>query len=137
MNNIALTQRAQISSGELIQEAIGYTCDAYDIIDVTVAGLAADMEVELYGAGSECSLLAILIPNGVYPATVPGTPDVSYKIADAGHGVIPLGNMHLFSGRGAIEALIDGAAEPTKLYFSNINVSAVVVKVLVGRDATP
>ena len=134
--NINVTQKCEIRSGEVIQESISYAGDAYDVLDIVVPQSTADLEVELYGAGSECSLLAILIPNGVYPMDG-DDPKVSYKIADAENAATPLGNMHLFTGRGAIQALMEGAAEPTKLFFSNEHTEDVTVKVLVGRDATP
>lgn len=135
MINITVTERSEVSAGEVLAESVNYTCDAYEIIDIVLPGPTTKKEVVIQGAGSEMSLLAIMVPNGVYGAA----PYITYQLLSNAGLAIDLTNMHQFVGRGAIQALMDGQgdAEITKIYFTNVHTSPVTVRLLVGKDVTP
>lgn len=136
-NIINVTQKAEINSGETIQEITNYSCDAYEVINVVLPGPTVKKEIVLQGVGSEMSLLQISVPNGVYGAA----PYITYYLLTNSGLQIDLTNMHEYVGRGAIQALMEGVspskAEITKLYLSNVHTSPVTVKILIGKDVTP
>lgn len=137
MNQINVTQKSEISSGETLQEVTGYSCDAYEVINIVLPGPTTKKEVVLQGTGSEMSLLQLSVPSGVYGTA----PYITYYLLTNSGLQIDLTNMHQYVGRGAIQALMEGVSptktEITKLYLTNVHTSPVTVKILVGKDVTP
>lgn len=134
-NIINVTEACQISGGPNISEVVQYTCDAYEIIEVSLPGPTTKKEIVIQGVGSEMSLLQLSVPSGAYGTA----PYITYQLLSNAGLAIDLTNMHQFVGRGAIQALMDGQgdAEITKIYLTNVHTSAVIVRILVGKDVTP
>ena len=126
-NIINVTEICEVNGGPKISEVVNYTCDSYEVIEVVVSAGAADDEIVLQGVGSEMSLLQVLVPSGVYGVA----PYITYKLNADSNLAIDLTNMHLFVGRGAIQALMEGvaSAEITKLFLSNAHTADVTVQI--------
>lgn len=109
-------------------------CDAVTRTEVEVAAAAADFEVIVSGALLPANAVGVVIVANSYPATVPGTPDLTFKVgADTNLELSLAGPMFidgaLFAGLG-----VAGIA-PDKLFFSNGHASTnVIVTVLVAYN---
>jgi hypothetical protein len=135
-NIINVTETCEVNGGPKISEIVGYTCDAYEVIEVVLPGPTTKKEIVIQGAGSEMSLLQVSVPSGVYGTA----PYITYQLLSDTMLAIDLTNMHQFVGRGAIQALMEGVtakAEITKIYLTNVHTSSVTVRILVGKDVTP
>jgi hypothetical protein len=104
--------------------------EAYDLIEVTVASGANDMEVELPGSTDGIDFFAI-------KSDWFGN-DLKYKL-DAAGSDYPLDQPLVMAGKGAVSFFIaaGAAAAPTSLFFSNAATAEAKVQILIGRDATP
>jgi len=102
---------------------------------VTIAHGDSDVELNIAPVDSDADVKFVLIKVSAYPETVPGTPDVSYKIhADTGTP-IPMGNCHLYLDNMDLACGAAGLAFD-KLFFSNAHASTdVTVTVYVGYVA--
>lgn len=128
---ITWTVKAEVANGPSFTKASTINVEAYEKIDVVVAGGASDMEVTVDGTGMQ--LLAIRIDQ---PSTLPSPSPYSYKVNDAGADAIKLDQpVQLLVGEGAVGFL--GGNPLEKLFFSNTGADNATVSILVGRDATP
>lgn len=128
---ITWTVRAEVANGPSFTKASTINVEAYERIDVVVAGGASDMEVTVDGTGMQ--LLAIRVDQ---PSTLPSPSPFSYKVNDSTASEIKLDQpVQLLVGEGAVGFL--GANPLEKLFFSNTGADNATVSILVGRDATP
>ena len=128
---ITWTVKAEIAGGPSFTKASTLEVEAYERIDVAVAGGASDMEVTVDGTGMQ--FLAIRVDK---PAPLPQPSPFSYKVNDAAADEIALDQpVQLLVGEGAVGFL--GAAPLEQLLFSNSGAEDATVSILVGRDATP
>jgi hypothetical protein len=128
---ITWTVKAEIANGPSFTKAATLNVEAYERIDVVVAGGASDLEVTVDGTGMQ--FLAIRVDQ---PSPIPTPSDLSYKINDATATAITLDQpVQLLVGEGAIGFL--GATPLEKLFFKNDSADNATISILVGRDATP
>jgi hypothetical protein len=126
---ITLSQIVQIGAGIQVTASSAIPVDAFDLVEVTIADAATDVEVQVQPAAAAGLLKVLAITASAYH------PDLTYKVNGAGATARALDAPQVFAGDGAI-ALLD-ASPPTALFMSNATGAPVTVKILAGRDATP
>ena len=128
---INVTQQIAVSGGVTLKEDVALVPEAYDVFEnITLDPAAVDEEIILQ-PGAVAALKLFAIKASAYPMDG-ATPRLSYKIESSIADPILLGNMHLFSGNGAVAAL--GAAI-TKIYASNSDTVARQITIMKARDA--
>ncbi len=120
----------QVPAGPRLAKSGTVEIDAYDKLDIAVADGETDKEIELQPGGLGQVQVLLLLTNDA-------SEDLTYKVNAAGADPIPLDQpVHVYLGAGPI-ALLDAAAGPTSLFFSNASGADAAVQVFVGRKATP
>jgi hypothetical protein len=128
--NVNWTVSVQVPNGPRIAQSGAIPVDAYDKVDITIDDGAADAEVQIQPGGP--GQVQVLVISTTQPSV-----DLSYKVNDAAADAIPFDQpVHAYFGSGPV-ALLDPAAGPTTLFFSNDSGAAAAIQVFVGRRATP
>lgn len=97
-------------------------CDADQRTEVTVEAGESDLEVIVSGAVLPADAVGLMIEADTYPATVPGTPDLSFKVGADTNTEIPLSGPMFIDG--ALFAALGAAGiAPDKLFFTNAHAS--------------
>ncbi|MGH7467331.1 MAG: hypothetical protein ACRENP_05030 [Longimicrobiales bacterium] len=124
------TINVQVPTGPRVAQSGALQVDAYDKVEVSVADGVDDLEVQLQpGGAGQVQLLVI--------STTRTSDDLSYKVNDAGADPITLDQpVHAYFGAGPV-GLLDPAAGPNTLFFTNASGGPATVQVLVGRKAIP
>lgn len=111
-------------------------CDGVSKVEVTIEGGAVDEEVLLSPAGSASAVVVASIKADSYPETVPGTPDLGFKVSADTNTEIPLSGPQLFVD-GQDEGLGAAGLAFDKIFVSNAGAEDVVLTVLVAFNALP
>lgn len=119
----------QIGSAVQVNTTQVVAIDAYDVVEVTVADGANDVEVQVQPGAAAGLVKFLAITSSAYDA------DLTYSVNAAGATAHALDAPQVFAGAGAIELL--DASPPTSLFFSNATGAEAVVRIVAGRDATP
>jgi PDZ domain-containing secreted protein len=120
------TQNSQVVNGPKVAGTGTVEADAYDNVEVTVAG-GATVAVEVQPAAAAGKVKFLLIKSDNYTA-------LSYKIAEAATlGDVNLDAQLLLVGEGALK-MVGGA--PKTFTFTNGGTDDANVQILVARNAT-
>ena len=126
-----ITWNHVVQIGEAVQlnTSQAVAIDAYDVVEVTLADGATDVEVQVQPGNAAGLLKFLAITSSAFDAAL------TYAVNAAGATAHMLDAPHVFAGTGAIELL--DATPPTALFFSNATGAEAVVRIVAGRDATP
>ena len=122
-----------VEGGPNFSENITYYAEAYDVIEVSLAPAAADVEI-LLQPGLAAMVYLFGIKMNAYTQAVPGTYDVSFKVHSAANPAIQIESAILLPGIGAVSVL---GAQPDKIFLSNAGATTKNVTIIIARDATP
>jgi hypothetical protein len=124
---IASGVEVRVGGGPSLKVSQSVPVEAYDLVDVTLAAGVTDAVVQVQPGGAGQVRFLMVSASAL-------SPDLSYKVNDAGNPSHVLDRVLLLSGAGAVGLL--GFA-PESLLFTNATGSDVQVQILAGRDATP
>jgi hypothetical protein len=124
------TVSVQVPAGPRVVQAGSLKVDAYDKLMISLEDGDIDREVQIQPGGpGQVRLLVI--------TTDRPSDDLAYKVNRDDADPISLDQpVHAFFGTGPV-ALLDAAAGPTSLFFTNATGETAAVQILVGRMATP
>ena len=107
--------------------------DSVDVTHYTAAAGASDDEVEIGGASVIDDVQCVLITAASYPETVPGMPDLGYKVNTNLKTEIPMSMFHLYSQHMS-KALDVAGLLFDSIFVSNANAADIDMIIVVGRN---
>lgn len=129
--HVLVPQEVKATNGIDLHEAFSYNAEAFDVVEVTLAPGADDVEVDLQPGALEDVRLFGIMANAYQEG---GVSMISMKIHDAGNPTILLDSAVLLVGTGAVSIL---GADPDKIFLSNAGALARNITIVIARDATP
>lgn len=132
-NSVQVTGTVRPKGGTAVSVNTTVACDAVNVIEYTLAHGDTDTEI-LISPAALAEIQFVLIKGDSYPETVPGTPDVSYKIDDIAGTAIPLTTFHMWM---PTQDLAAGAAglNFASLYLTNAHAATdVMLTIIVGYN---
>lgn len=139
MSQITLTCAAVVTPGAVSAVSLSkaWGVDSVDITHYELGAGASDDEVEVCAADTlgDVKVLFIYAVDNSYPETVPGTPDITYKVNANTENAIPMSMPHLWHEHMLVGLDVAGLL-PDSLFFSNANAAAIDLVVIAGRVNT-
>lgn len=123
------TVSVQVPAGPRIAHSGSMRVDAYDKVVIELEDGDIDREVQIQPGGPGRVRLLVIVTD--HPSA-----DLAYKVNSDVADAIPLDQpVHAYIGTGPV-ALLDAAAGPTSLFFTNAGGAAAAIQIFVGRMAT-
>jgi hypothetical protein len=130
----SLTIAASVTPGNQTALSLSkiYSVDILDITYYTAVAGASDAEVEICGASTLADVKFVLISADSYPETVPGTPDLEYKVNADSELAIPMQMFHMWNEHMLVGLDVAGLL-PDSIFVSNDSADDVEMTIVVGR----
>jgi len=125
MNSINWQFQAAIPGGPVFALSSNLAVDAYDVVTATVSKSGGQTTVPIQPSTTVGDVLFVAVSSSQYD------PTVSYTVDSVG-GSHALDAPHILTGAGAV-GLLNSAAPPLNLKFTNNLANDITVQVVVGR----